>query len=117
MYILDSQQFMLINIIFIIFLVKINSNDDIIQSFNGLTYPKVKILDNGYILLVTYEGIYSYNSDLSTREYSYTFDESQKFEVIEYYMKNNLNQVGISQFSAEEGGNKYVIIYANNFIY
>ena len=107
----------LFSIIFHINFWKIYSDDDAIKLFSDLTYPKVKILDNGYILFVTYEGIYSYNSDLSNQEYSFTFNESQKFSTNEYYMKNNLNQVGISQFSAEEGGNKYVIIYANNFIY
>ena len=107
----------LFNIIFHINFWKIYSDDNIIKSFNDLTYPKVKILDNGYILFVTYEGIFSYNSDLSTREFSYSLTESQKFSTDFLEMKNNLNQVGISQFSAEEGGNKYVIIYANNFIY
>ena len=117
MNILKSQQITFINSIIIILFVKIISDDDVIKSFNDLTYSKVKKLDNGYILFVTYEGIYSYNSDLSTREYSYNFTESQKFDIDEHHMKNNLNQVGISQFSAEEGGNKYIIIYANNFIY
>ena len=117
MYILDSQQFMLINIIFIIFLVKINSDNDVIREFNYITFPKVKILDNGYILFVTYQGIYSYNSNLLNPEYYYNFTDSQKFSYDEHKMKNNLNQVGICQFSDAEGGNKYVIIYANNFIY
>ena len=117
MYILSSHRIILINIIFIIFLVKINSDNDVIKEFNDLTFPKVKALDNGYILFVTLQGIYSYNSNLLNPEFSYNFTDSQKFSYDEHKMRNNLNQVGICQFSAEEGGNKYVIIYANNFIY
>ena len=32
-------------------------------------------------------------------------------------MKNTINQVEIAQFSDEEGGKEYVVIYANNYIY
>ena len=84
-------------------IVKIKSNDDIIKSFDELTYPKLKVLDNGNVLFVTYEGIFSYNSDLSIQCYSYNFSEAQKFIAQESIMKNTLNQVGISQFSDEEG--------------
>ena len=117
MYILNFYRIILLNFIFNIILIKINSNDDIIKSFEELTYPKVKVLDNGKVLFVTYEGIFSYNSDLSIQYYSYHFSEDQKFLTQESTMKNTLNQVGISQFSGEEGGNKYVVVFAKNFIY
>ena len=117
MYILNFHKIILLNFIFNNILVKINSNDDIIKSFEELTYPKVKVLDNGNVLFVTYEGIFSYNSDLSMLYYSYIFSEDQKFIIDESIMKNTLNQVGISQFSDDEGGSKYVVIYAKNFIY
>ena len=117
MNILKFYRIILLIFIFNIIWVTINSNDELIKSFSELTFPKVKVLDNGNVLFVTYEGIFSYNSDLSIQLYAYNFSEIQKFSTEEFTMKNTLNQVGISQFSGEEGGDKYVIVYANNFIY
>ena len=67
-----------------------------IHSFPDSTYPKAKTLDNGYQLMITAQGIFSFNPQLSKVEYSYIFTESQKFSLSVYEMKNSINKVEIS---------------------
>lgn len=67
--------------------------------------------------MVTAEGIFSFNPKLTKIEYSYNFTTSQKFSVETDDMKNTINKVEIAQFSDEDGGKEYVVIYANNYIY
>ncbi len=104
-------------IIFSLIIIKINSDDYLINSFPDLKYAKSKTLFNGYQIMVSEQGIFSFNPELTKIEYSYNFTESQKFSVDIYQVKNTINQVEISQFSNEEGGKEYVVIYASNYIY
>ena len=103
--------------IFSLLLINIYSDDCLTHSFPDLSYPKSKTLFNGYHIMVTAEGIFSFNPKLTKIEYSYNFTTSQKFSVETDDMKNTINQVEISQFSDEDGGKEYVVIYANNYIY
>lgn len=103
--------------IFSLLLINIYSDDCLTHSFPDLSYPKSKTLFNGYHIMVTAEGIFSFNPKLTKIEYSYNFTTSQKFSVETDDMKNTINQVEIAQFSDEDGGKEYVVIYANNYIY
>ena len=104
---------------FILYLIvfKVYSGDCITHSFIDVTYPKGKTLDNGYQLMISAEGIFSFDPQLSTVENAYFFTESQKFSLDVYNNNNTINQVEISQFSDEEGGKKLVVIYAKNYVY
>ena len=112
------EKFILIHFILCLLLKKIYSTDCKTNSFNYLSYPKSKTLSNGYHIMISSEGIYSLTPKLTKIAHSYTFTESQKFGVDDIHkVKNTINQVEISQYSDEEEGKKYVIIYANNYIY
>ena len=104
---------------FILYLIifKVYSDDCVTHSFIDVTYPKGKTLDNGYQIMITAQGIFSFDPELSTVEYAYFFTESQKFSLDVYNMNNTINQVEISQFSDEEGGQKLVVLYAKNYVY
>ena len=104
----------LIIFIYNIILEKVFSDD---CSFPGLTFWKAKTLSNGYHLLVTHEGIFSFKPRLSKIAFSYTFTEEQKLEQSLETMKNTINQVEISQFSGDDGEEKNILCYANNYIY
>ena len=109
----------LINLIIYIILIleKVFSDDCLTNSFSGLTYPKAKTLSNGYHLMISAEGIFSLTPTLSKIVFSYYFTEEQKFSTDVRYMKNTINQVEISQFSGEEGEEKYILCLSNNYIY
>ena len=109
--------FLLFQFILYLLFLKVYNGDCMTHSFPDSTYPKAKTLDNGYQLMITAQGIFSFNPQLSKVEYSYIFTESQKFSLKIYEMQKIINQVEISQFSDEEGGKKLVIIHANNYIY
>ena len=87
------------------------------NNFKDLEYPKSKTLSNGYHIMVTSKGIFSLTPKLTKIAYSYNFTESQKFSVEIHDVKNTINQVEISQFLDVEEGKKYILIYANNYIY
>ena len=111
------QKICLTYIIVSLIIIKINSDDCLINSIPDLKYPKLKTLFNGYHIMVSVQGIFSINPGLTKIEYSYIFTESQKFTEDVDNVKNTINQVEISQFSNEEGGKEYVVIYASNYIY
>ena len=58
---------------------RILSDNCIIESFPELKYPKSETLLNGYILMMTTTGIYSFNPSYSITkfEHSYNFTEQQ----------------------------------------
>ena len=105
--------------IFILFLFLFNLyyNDSICQSFLDLNYPKGFTLESGYQLMVTNKGIYSFYPGLSSIKYYYNFTEEQKLSFDLYTMPDTVNQIEISQFSGEEGGKRYVICLAKDFLY
>ena len=91
---------------------RILSDDCIIESFPELKYPKSETLLNGYILMVTTTGIYSFNPLYITKfEYSYNFTEQQILSEDEIF------NAQISQFSNVDEGKDYVLCYVKNFIY
>ena len=114
-----SYKAKLISIKFIIFLFlfKIYYNDCISHSFEDLNYPKGFTLENGYHLMVTSKGIYSFSPGLTSINSYYNFTDEQKMSTDINTMADSINQIEISQFSGEDGGKKYVICLANDFIY
>ena len=107
----------LISFIIYAFINKVFAEDCLTHSFSDLNYPKALTLYNGYQLLVTSKGIYSFEPDLSNIAFHYNFTEEQKFSTDITKFKNTINQVELAQFNGENGGKKYVICFANNIIY
>ena len=103
--------------IIFLFLFKIYYNDCISHSFEDLNYPKGFTLENGYQLMVTSKGIYSFYPGLTKIKYSYNFTNEQMMSTDLDSMADTINQIEISQFDGEEGGKKYVICLANDYIY
>ena len=112
-----SKKNIIIQFILFFIIVKQYLSVCITHSFQDLSSPKSKTLFNGYHLMVTSTGIFSLTPKLTQIANSYKFTESQKFSTDTDQMKNTINQVEISQFSTEDGGKEYIILYANNFIY
>ena len=109
-------------VIIIYFIININlkrvyCDECLTHSYSELTFPKAKTLSNGFHLLISYEGIYSFSPHLSKIIFSYNFTESQKFSKLIYDMKNTINQVEISEFLNDEGGENYILCLINNTIY
>ena len=107
----------LISFIIYAFINKVFAEDCLTHLFSDLNYPKALTLYNGYQLLVTSKGIYSFEPDLSNIVFHYNFTEEQKFSTDLTKFKNSINQVELAQFNGENGGKKYVICFANNIIY
>ena len=114
-----SHKGKLISKIIIIFLLlfKLYYSDCISHSFEDLNYPKGFTLENGHQLMVTSKGIYSFYPGLTKIKYSYNFTDEQMMSTDLNSMADTINQIEISQFDGEEGGKKYVICLANDFIY
>ena len=93
------------------------NNECKVTSYMDLHYVKALTLENGYHLMVTQSGIYSYLPGLSSFSYNYNFTSNQTLNGNIDSMENNINQVEISQFSKEEGGNAYIVCLAKNYIY
>jgi len=91
--------------------------DCLIRSLIDLNYPKALTLYNGYQLLVTSKGIYSFQPYQTNFAFQYNFTEEQKFSTDITSFKNSINQVELAQFNSENGGKKYVICLAKNIIY
>ena len=109
------------NLLLILFLsllfIKITHEDCQTHSFPELRFPKVITLLNGYKLMITIKGIYSFYSNLSTMAYSYNFTSDQiPLDNIDK-AKACINLGDISQFSGDENENNYVLIYINNIVY
>ena len=109
--------FSLISFIIFSYIKKGLAEDCLTHSLSDLNYPKALTLYNGYQLLVTSKGIYSFEPDLSNIAFHYNFTEEQKFSTDITNFKNTINQVELAQFNGENGGKKYVICLANNIIY
>ena len=82
-----------------------------------LSYVKALTLENGYILMVTKTGIFSFYPGLASFAYNYNFTDEQILNGGVDSMEDTINQVEISQFSNEEGGERYIICLAKKFIY
>ena len=121
-YILYKEKLIIKILILFLFLFRLYNNECLTHSFPDLNYPKVFTLENGYQLIVTTKGIYSFNPTLDVIVYSYNFTDEQKMTDINYIDNNidekidNINQVEISQFTDEEG-KKYAICFAKNYLY
>ena len=107
---------LIIEFILYLFLPEILTEDCLTHSLTDLNFPKVKTLVNGYHLMVTSKGIYSFNPELTNIAFSYNFTDEQTFSTDITKMQNTINQVEISQFIENEGRN-YVICIANNYFY
>ena len=92
---------------------RVLSDNCIIETFPDFQYLKSETLLNGYILMMTTTGIYSFNPlySITEFEYSYNFTQEQKLS------DNEIFDAQISQFSNLDEGNDYVLCYAKNFIY
>ena len=118
MYIFNNKNsfiFKLIEFIFLFFFYQTNANDCNTHSFPELNYPTSITLSNEYKVMITMNGIYSFYPKLSSIAYSYNFTGEQiipKNDSISYVYKSD-----ISQFSGEDGENKYVLCLINHFLY
>ena len=99
---------------YLIHLIYSDSNECEISFYSEITYSRTEMLSNGYKLMVSAEGIYSFIPSLSRTIYSYNFTEEQK---ITENANDEIYQSQICQFSNESGGEEYVLCYAKNSIY
>ena len=67
--------------------------------------------------MVTTTGIFTLYPSLTSFANSYNFTDDQKMQDTLNSMEETMNQVEISQFTNEEGGKRYVICLANDYIY
>ena len=112
-----SNKIIIITIISYIIIKIAYCDDCLTNSYQDLTFAKAKTLSNGYHLLISAEGIYSFKPHLSKIVFSYNFTESQKFSTEIHSFENTINQVEISQFPNDEGGENYTLCLVNNSIY
>ena len=117
MFLLSSEKIMLVELILFLIFNKIYSDDCLTHSLPGINYPKSKTLENDYQLMVNTKGIYTFYPTLSSLANSYNFTDEQKFSTDLYNFNNTINQVEISQFTQDEGGKRYIICLAKNFLY
>jgi len=114
----NPSHFILLISILIYTLINIGlAYDCLIHSLTDLDYPKALTLYNGYQLLVTSKGIYSFEPYKTNIAFHYNFTEEQKFSTDITSFKNSINQVELAQFNSENGGKKNVICFAKNIIY
>ena len=111
----NNELIFLLEIILLLRLNKVNSQDCITHSYSELNYLKAITLDNEYKVIVTGKGIYSFYPKLSTVAYSYNFIGDQILSQSESH--SFINNADLSQFSGEEGGNKYVLCIIKQTIY
>ena len=113
---LKSLLFEKIVIFFLI--IKFCSNTDCLShSFYDLKYAKAITLENGYHLMITRTGIFTFYPSLASFSYSYNFTDDQIMEDSLNSMEGTMNQVEMSQFTNDEGGKRYVVCIANDYIY
>ena len=67
--------------------------------------------------MITRTGIFTFYPSLNSFSYSYNFTDAQIMQDTLNSMEGTMNQVEISQFTDEEGGKRYVVCIANNYIY
>ena len=115
---MPSKNVLLKIFILFLFLLKFCNNTECLShSFYELKYVKALTLKNGYHLMVTRTGIFTFYPSLSSFANYYNFSSEQILEDTLDSMVGTMNQVEISQFTDEEGGEKYVICLANGYIY
>ena len=107
----------IISAFILILLIKLINSNCITHSFPDLYYPNALTLENGYHLMITSTGIYSFYPKLTNISSFYIFTEEQKMSTNIYSLQNSVNQNTLSQFSNEEGGKNIVICFANNNLY
>ena len=114
-----QKRFPIKNIIFILaFLLKLCQNNECkLLSFMDLNYVKALTLENGYQLMVTKTGIFSFYPGLASFAYNYNFTDDQILNDGVDSMENTINQVELAQFSNEEGGERYTLCLSKNYIY
>ena len=119
LYILSHKRFEMKKFIFILLiLLKFCHNDECkLTSFLDLNYVKALTLENGYQLMVTKTGIFSFYPGLASFAYNYNFTGDQILDDGVDSMENTINQVEISQFIKEEEGKRYILCLAKNYIY
>ena len=109
---------MLLGVFYFFYLLNFCYNEVCItHSFPDLKYAKVLTLENGHQLMVSTTGIISFYPGLGTYSNTCTFTEDQKIEEGVDSMGNTINQVEIAQFSDEEGGKRYILAIAKNYLY
>ena len=114
LYIQKRNNLLITFLVFTLFF-KINCEDCNTHSFPDLNYLKAMTLSNGYKIMITKTGIYSFYPKLSTIAYSYNYTDQQIIpdgDSISYVYK-----AGISQYSGEDGENQYVLCIINHFLY
>ena len=112
---LQKRKNLLITFLVFILIFKINCDDCNTHSFPDLNYLKAMTLSNGYKIMITKTGIYSFYPKLSTIAYSYNYTGEQiipDLDSISYVYK-----AGISQYSGEDGENQYVLCVINHYLY
>ena len=92
------------------------NEDCMTHSIPDQKYVKALTLENGFQLMVTTTGIFRFNPEFSKISSVYEFTDKEQLEEGEM-MQNTINQVEITQFSAEEGGKNYILCLAKNVIY
>ena len=114
-----QKRFPIKNIIFILaFLLKLCQNNECkLLSFMDLNYVKALTLENGYQLMVTKTGIFSFYPGLASFAYNYNFTDDQILNDGVDSMENTINQVELAQFSNEGGGERYTLCLSKNYIY
>ena len=98
----------------LLYLIYSQTDECEISYYSDITYPKTESLSNGYKIMITPEGIFSFIPSLSRTIYSYNFNETQKITIDQIY---EIYQSQICQFPNEEGGDEYVLCYIKNTIY
>ena len=96
-------------------LKKVKGEDCITHSYLEFNYLKAITLDNEYKVIVTKTGIYSFYPKLSSIAYSYNFTGDQILS--EGESLSFINNADLSQFSGEEGGNKYILCLIKQTVY
>ena len=102
-----------LHLLLICLLNKVLSDNCIIESFPDLQFLKSETLLNGYVVMMTTTGIYTFNPSYSITkfEYSYNFTKQQ------ILTNNDIFNAQISQFSNVKEENNYVLCYVKNYVY
>ena len=102
-----------LHLLLICLLNKVLSDNCIIESFPDLQFLKSETLLNGYVVMMTTTGIYTFNPSYSITkfEYSYNFTKQQ------ILTNNDIFNAQITQFSNVKEENNYVLCYVKNYVY
>ena len=115
---MNSKNVLFEKFIIFLLLLKFYSNSECLShSFHELKYAKALTLKSGYHLMVSITGIFTFYPGLSSFANNYNFTNDQILENTLVSMKGTMNQIEISQFTDEEEGKRYIVCFANNYIY